>query len=218
MTTSSVRRVTFKLVLKEFIVPVAAMGAFLGGLALMAGYHASQEKLNTTEASSVFIKVGTSGHCTGVHIGDGYILTAEHCTKATLRVDGEFELEVLWKNAKYDVALTRLVAEERPEDLGTASLRCETPAVGTEVWTYGNPLDFKDLKVWGKVAGSTLKIGGMWDEIIPVQIAIAPGNSGGPLFNMDGEIVGLTVGGMSPFAGVSLTVPSSTICMLMGRK
>lgn len=169
------------------------------------------------------------GHGSGVVIPGGYILTAAHvATGATDgRVDvvtdagGSFAASVLWLNKAYDVALLRLDAA--PDDIGTAPLLCRTPPVGEPVRIVGSPLHEDFISGWGRVSGG-YRQSGRWNAVVWLDMAVAPGDSGGPVYDERGGVVGIVVGmamlpglaGGSPLA-MAAAVPASVVCMLMAR-
>lgn len=173
---------------------------------------------------NVKITVG-DGHGSGFHIGQGYAFTAAHVVgKATkvnvLLSDGtKSEAEVLWINAARDVALLRL----KTTKLQAVNLSCRTPAKGEAVEAAGNPLNLEFVSTWGKVAGKPMKYG-RWEKVVPLNMTIVPGQSGGALFSETGYVVGLNVGVMvfpmgfgGSMVGIGYAVPGSTLCELLAK-
>lgn len=177
-----------------------------------------------TPTITATVKVETAtGHGSGVHIGGGLILTAAHVVSkqdtATIKTtDDTRGAEVLWASTAYDVALLTTSSE----DLQTLPLSCDTPAVGTPVIAYGNPLAMEFVRTAGQVigpVGSALGVPGAY----PVDMTIIPGMSGGPVV-ADGQVVGISmavmtypVGFGSQLTGIGLVVSGEAICSLMGR-
>lgn len=163
------------------------------------------------------------GHGSGVHIGDGYILTAAHVTQGKtvkLRLtDGtEIEAETLWENRAYDVALLRTQAR-----VAVAPLACRTAALGERLTAHGNPMVLEFVSADGKVAGAAREFG-PWKSVLPVDMTIVMGMSGGPVLDANGNVVGISVGvllgnlmGFPSLTGFGAIVPSSAVCTLMGR-
>jgi len=167
----------------------------------------------------IFSKGG--GHGSGVSIGNGYILTAAHVAKSEgLRIKDDLmrvqDMEVLWLNESYDIALVRA---KRPELLASAELDCAPNAIGQEVTAFGNPLNIEFVRTGGSVMGTPISVG-PWRSVVPVDMTIIPGQSGGGVMNEAGEVVGITVGVMTAgfsITGIGLVVPAESICSLMGR-
>lgn len=177
-------------------------------------------------ADAVVKILNGKGHGSGFHMGDRYIITAAHVVKGSTSVevkayDGEtVEAEVLWANAAYDIALLRA---EDTANLGSALLSCRTPSVGERIISQGNPANVEFVTVWGKVAGAARELG-PWRSVVVTDIVTVPGQSGGPVFDESGRVVGITVGVMAAsfgfggsLVGIGYVVPGSAICGLMAR-
>lgn len=165
------------------------------------------------------------GHGSATHIGSGFFVTAAHVIKAdvvpSLRDDHgrEAEAEVLWVNREYDVALLKSSAP----NVAAADLECRDGVMGEDVSLRGNPLSLEHVVTYGKISGSSREVG-PWADVMPVNAAIAPGMSGGGLFDDDGDLIGVNVGLMIMPIGLyggpvamGYSVPSDVVCMLMGR-
>lgn len=161
-----------------------------------------------------------------MHLGNGYVLTAGHVADGASKFrvitdDGlSTGAQLMWLNKEYDVALLKV----EDGDFASSPLSCATPPPGTIIEAKGNPLDFEWLSFRGHIAGKPVEFQ-RWREIVVMDISGAPGISGGPVYNMHGEVVGIFVGaaivpigGMYPsLGGLSIAVPGSTICKVMGR-
>lgn len=182
--------------------------------------------------SAVRIDVA-DGHGSGVHIGHGLFVTAAHVAKEakngklTVHASNgvDYKATVLWFNETYDVALLRV---DDPTKLAVAAapMRCGAPELspGAVLTTVGNPLNLDDIHTYGYVARSTQSFPDSPRRAMIADLTIAPGNSGGPAFDKDGYLAGITVAMAAAPVGlsaslISLTyiVPTSAICMLTGR-
>jgi S1-C subfamily serine protease len=186
---------------------------------------AIQHQFPPAPAIAATVKVTTAtGHGSGVHIGNGLILTAAHVvakhdTATVKTTDDTRGAEVLWASAAYDVALLTTSSS----DLQSLPLSCVTPDVGTPVTAYGNPLGMEFVRTSGQVVGpvgSALGIPGAY----PVDMTIIPGMSGGPLVDLHGQVVGISVAVMtfpvgfgSQLTGIGMAVSGEAVCELMGR-
>lgn len=177
------------------------------------------------KADSVVKIYAERGHGSAVHIGNGYYLTAAHVTgdrkemKIKTALGDEGTASVLWASKQYDIAL---VKSGDPLLIGTANLDCRELENGEAIWLKGNPLNLEFITTSGFVAGAELSLG-PWKAARPVDASLAGGMSGGPVFDAEGKLVGINVGGMvqrmgmgGSFVGISYIVPSSAICGLMG--
>ncbi|UXN70876.1 serine protease [Devosia neptuniae] len=165
------------------------------------------------------------GHGSGVHIGDGLILTAAHVARegAAVRLkldDGTYrDAEVLWSSTASDIALLRT----SPAGLSSSPLSCAPLKVGQEVTARGNPLSVEFVTTYGHIVGPATKRSD-WLGVAPVDMVILPGMSGGPAFNSAGEVIGINVAlltlplgvGVSA-TGIGFIVPAEQICGLLGR-
>lgn len=145
---------------------------------------------------------------------DGYILTNAHVVesaeeiKVRLADKREFDAVVIGADARSDVALIRIEAQELPHVvLGDPELL----KVGEWVLAIGSPFGFEQSVTAGIVSAKGRSLP---DEnfvpFIQTDVAINPGNSGGPLFNLRGEVIGINsqiysrTGG---FMGLSFAIP-----------
>lgn len=167
-------------------------------------------------SSVVYVEVG-GGHGSGVHIGNGLILTAAHVTeKGDVKIKDDQgnsqDGELLWQNEKYDIALIRV---SDPSKLNAAELSCRQVGQGERVTAFGSPFSLDFLKFNGWIAGVERKVG-PWATAYIVDITVGPGMSGGPLVDHKGRVIGIVVGGLVPLA-MTTAVPSSIVCKMMGR-
>ena len=150
---------------------------------------------------------------------DGKIVTNHHVVagadKVTVKLaDGRsFDAEVVGSDAMTDIALLKVTADvDLPKvDFGTSkSLR-----VGDEVVAVGNPFGLGGTVTSGIVSALSRDIqAGPFDDFIQTDAAINRGNSGGPLFNNAGEVVGVNTAILSPgggSVGIGFSVPSDLV-------
>ncbi len=120
--------------------------------------------------------------------------------------------EIVGKDSKTDLAILR-VKPEKPlvsVDFGnSASLR-----VGDWVMAIGNPFGLGGTVTVGIISAKKRDINaGPYDEFLQTDAAINRGNSGGPLFNMEGKVIGVNTAIISPTGGsigIGFAVPSNT--------
>lgn len=186
--------------------------------------------------SAVLVELN-GGHGSGVYIGDGFILTAAHVADGLSTVavktqgGGMYSAQVLWGSLKqggYDVGMLYAEAlRDLPASaLPAAQMTCADAQVGDEVSVTGNPWDTQFATSWGRV--SALGITGLedslgqfsWSDLTTLDVTAAPGVSGGPVFNVNGQVTGLLVAGMVTPRGnfnYAYMVPGSVICRMLGR-
>jgi serine protease Do len=145
---------------------------------------------------------------------DGYILTNEHvvegASQVTVRLvdQREFPAKVVGSDERTDIAVLKIAAA------GLPTVRFGDPAKlqpGQWVLAIGSPFGFENSATAGIVSaiGRSLPTEN-YVPFIQTDVAVNPGNSGGPLFNLQGEVVGINsqifsrTGG---FMGVSFAIP-----------
>ena len=93
------------------------------------------------------------------------------------------------------------------------------PQVGDDVFAVGNPLGLQDSLTAGVVSATDRSVraqdGRTLHDLIQFDAAVNPGNSGGPLLNRDGQVVGIVTGLANPskqayFVGIGFAVPIAT--------
>ena len=136
---------------------------------------------------------------------DGYIVTNNHVIDGADEINIEFyngdELpaEVIGTDPKTDIALLKVDPEAplKPVPFGDS----DAAQVGDWVMAMGNPLGQGFSVSAGIVSARNRALSGTYDDYIQTDAAINRGNSGGPLFNMDGEVVGVNTAILSPNGG-----------------
>ena len=129
---------------------------------------------------------------------DGYVVTNYHVIEGgtnvsiTMHDDTEYPAEIIGYEANNDLALLKVNAENMPYvTIGNSSQL----QVGDQVVAIGNVLStFASSLTVGYVSGvdRVVDTDGVAMNMIQTDVAINSGNSGGPLFNMKGEVVGIT--------------------------
>jgi serine protease Do len=136
---------------------------------------------------------------------DGYIVTnnhvVDHATDVTVTTsDGKtLSAKVIGADAKTDLALLKV------NDSGTypfVKFAPHTPRVGDWVIAVGNPFGLGGTVTAGIVSARGRDIGsGPYDDFIQIDAPVNHGNSGGPTFNTDGDVVGVNTAIFSPSGG-----------------
>jgi serine protease Do len=145
---------------------------------------------------------------------DGLILTNAHvvddATKVTVRLTDhrEFEARVLGSDARSDVAVLKIDAKDLPV------VRLGDPGsleVGEWVVAIGSPFGFENSVTAGIVSAKGRNLpDDSYVPFIQTDVAVNPGNSGGPLFNLRGEVVGINsqiYSRSGGYQGVSFAIP-----------
>ncbi|MFZ2508370.1 MAG: DegQ family serine endoprotease [Steroidobacteraceae bacterium] len=157
----------------------------------------------------------THGEGSGFLISaDGYILTNAHVVdrarEVTVRMTDrrEYRAKVIGVDARTDVAVLKIDA------VGLPFVRIGSPAAlkaGQWVVAIGSPFGFDNSVTAGIISATARSLpGDAYTPFIQTDVAVNPGNSGGPLFNLQGDVVGINsqiysrTGG---YQGVSFAIP-----------
>ncbi len=179
--------------------------------------HALMQVIKKVQASIVQVRNEGRGIGTGIiWSADGYVITNHHVVptdKSTIQVhlsdDRLLEAKVIDRHPKQDLAMLRIAADNlQAASVGDSSkLR-----VGEWVFAIGNPWGQRGVVTAGIVSGiSATKENG--DDsprrYIKSDVHLAPGNSGGPLLDAEGEVIGINA---MIFGGdLAVAIPSNVV-------
>lgn len=150
--------------------------------------------------------------------GDGYIMTNNHVVQNAERVEVKtaegkvYRAEVVGRDPSTDVAVIRIDADElpRPVKLGDS----DDIRVGDWVLAFGNPFGQLEGSVTAGVVSakgrSNLSIQGggpVYQDFIQTDASINFGNSGGPLVNLNGEVIGVNTAINPSGQGIGFAIP-----------
>jgi serine protease Do len=136
---------------------------------------------------------------------DGFIVTNNHVIEGADEILVEFfegfelEAEIIGTDRNTDLALLK-VEPDAPLDFVTWG-DSEEARVGDWVMAMGNPLGQGFSVSAGIVSARGRALSGSYDDYIQTDAAINRGNSGGPLFNMNGDVIGVNTAILSPNGG-----------------
>ncbi len=158
-------------------------------------------------------------------LGSGFIIDAEgHVVTNNHVIDGAEEITVtLDDDTRYDATI---IGTDKKTDLALLKIESDTPLpfvpfgdsdvvrVGDWVVVIGNPFGLGGTVTTGIVSARARDINaGPFDDFIQTDAAINRGNSGGPLFNLEGEVIGINTAIYSPAGvgniGIGFAVPSA---------
>ncbi|WP_029003139.1 DegQ family serine endoprotease [Azorhizobium doebereinerae] len=148
----------------------------------------------------------------------GYIVTNNHVIAdadeiyANFNDGSKLKAELIGRDTKTDLALLK-VKPEKPL-VAVKFGDSDKMRVGDWVMAIGNPFGLGGTLTVGVISARNRDINsGPYDNFLQTDAAINRGNSGGPLFNMDGDVIGINTAIISPSGGsigIGFAVPSST--------
>jgi serine protease Do len=148
---------------------------------------------------------------------DGYAVTNNHVVQNAESVkvttdDGKsYDAKVIGTDQRTDLALIKVDGKDFP----FVKLADGTPRVGDWVLAVGNPFGLGGTVTAGIVSARGRDIGaGPYDDFIQIDAPVNKGNSGGPTFDVDGEVIGVNTAIYSPSGGsvgIAFAIPADTV-------
>jgi len=121
--------------------------------------------------------------------------------------------KVIGKDPDNDIALLRVEGLEGQP----LKLQSERPSLGELCVAIGSPLSYRESASFGIVSGLSRQIrnsnGTVIEEMIQTDASVNHGNSGGPLINMNGEVIGMNT--LGPRETVNMAVPAETLAAIV---
>ena len=147
---------------------------------------------------------------------DGYIVTNNHVVENTTDIQVTFtdgstmEASLIASDKETDLALLKVETEKKLPFVNFGN--SDTAKVGNWVMAIGNPFGLGGTVTAGIVSARGRMLAGRYDNYIQTDAAINRGNSGGPLFDLDGNVIGVNSAIISPTGGsigLGFAIPSN---------
>ncbi len=155
----------------------------------------------------------------GIIVTNNHVIADADEIYANFTDGTKLKAEVIGRDTKSDLALLR-VKPEKPIK-AVAFGNSDKMRVGDWVMAIGNPFGLGGSVTVGVVSARNRDINaGPYDNFIQTDAAINRGNSGGPLFNMDGEVIGINTAIISPSGGsigIGFAIPSSSVIPIVAQ-
>ncbi len=149
---------------------------------------------------------------------DGFVITNNHVVSdaSTVKIKfqggAEYDAKVIGTDSKTDLALLKI---ESDKTFDFVPLTSKEAKVGDWVMAVGNPFGLGGTVTAGIVSARGRDIGsGPYDDYLQIDASINKGNSGGPAFNLEGEVVGVNTAIFSPSGGsvgIGFAIPASIV-------
>ncbi|WP_314952330.1 Do family serine endopeptidase [Bradyrhizobium cosmicum] len=178
----------------------------------MNGTPRQRHQIITGEGSGFFISA------------DGYAVTNNHVVdhaesvQVTMDDGSIYTAKVVGTDPKTDLALIKV---EGKKDFPFVEFSDQKPRIGDWVVAVGNPFGLGGTVTAGIVSASGRDIGnGPYDDFLQIDAPINKGNSGGPAFDMSGNVIGVNTAIFSPSGGsvgIGFDIPASTAKLVIAQ-
>lgn len=161
---------------------------------------------------------GLTGQGSGVIVDkDGYIVTNSHVIEGARGVEVRLgdrrtvDASIVGSDPMMDIAVLKIDADNLiPAEWGDS----DKLQVGDLVWALGSPYGLDHSLTFGIVSAKSRRSGShvgasVYQEYLQTDAAVNPGNSGGPLVNIEGQVVGINAAIFgNSYQGISFSIPS----------
>ena len=153
---------------------------------------------------------------------DGYVVTNNHVVangvsfEVTIDSGKTYQAKVIGTDPQTDLALIKVSA---PTDFPYVRLAADLPRIGDWVLAVGNPFGLGGTVTAGIVSARGRDIGaGPYEDFIQIDAPVNKGNSGGPTFNVRGEVIGVNTAIFSPSGGsvgIAFDIPAENVKLIV---
>ncbi len=148
----------------------------------------------------------------GIVVTNNHVIQGAEDIIVSVNGSKEYKAKVIGKDPYMDLAVLQIESDEKfkPVSFGDS----DKARIGDWVVAIGNPFGFGGTVTSGIISSRNRDIGlTRYDDFIQTDASINQGNSGGPLFNLDGEVIGINTAiiapGRSGSIGIGFAIPSN---------
>ena len=147
----------------------------------------------------------------GIVITNNHVIVDAEDIVVTVNGNKDYKAEVIGADPLSDIAVLQIVSEEKfiPVNFGNS----DKARIGDWVIAIGNPLGLGGTVTSGIISARNRSIGlSRYEDYIQTDASINSGNSGGPLFDMNGDVIGINTAilGRSGNIGIGFSIPSNS--------
>ncbi len=156
--------------------------------------------------------IDTGGHI----VTNNHVIEKAQEIEVTLENGSKYKARVVGADPKTDIALIKIEPREKlvPVQFGSS----EKLRIGEWVFAIGNPLGLGYTVTAGIVSAKGRSLGmGAYDNFIQTDAPLNPGNSGGPLFNLDGFVIAVNTAVASGGQGIGFSIPIDMVSSIVGQ-
>ena len=148
----------------------------------------------------------------GIVVTNNHVIQGAEDIIVSVNGSTEYKAKVIGTDPYMDLAVLQIVSDEKFETVSFGD--SDKARVGDWVIAIGNPYGFGGTVTSGIISSRNRDIGlTRYDDFIQTDASINQGNSGGPLFNLDGEVIGINTAiwgpGQSGSIGIGFAIPSN---------
>jgi S1-C subfamily serine protease len=172
-------------------------------------------------AGAVVTINGTTMMGTGFHVGGGKFLTNAHVVLSDKDVEiitstGEkISAYVEASDSEQDIAMVSVWDTLEVLSMPSLSLNLTRPAVGSKAYVIGSPAIVPGVPAAGTLTSGV--VSNVWPDLVQIDAAVNPGNSGGPVLNSRGEVIGMAEFGAKDKVGLNFAITSVRLRAAMQR-
>jgi len=164
-----------------------------------------------TERKATYLGSGFIIDKKGLVVTNNHVIQEAEDIVVTFNDKTEYKAKVIGKDPYMDLAVLEIESKEKfiPASFGDS----DKARVGDWVIAIGNPFGFGGTVTSGIISSKNRDIGGRYDDFIQTDASINLGNSGGPLFDLNGKVIGINTAIISPGSngsiGIGFAIPSN---------